>query len=126
MTNVMGAWLTRNSRQPVSSPSPSPYVVEVKHRSTYFYPTSEISPNLFEDLSGCNKSSLRSWKRFLRNSNSIKSPEAQNISLLPNKCHPTVDSLIESFAPKKQTIDSDSLNLSHSICGGIPPPLPLT
>ena len=35
----------------------------------------------------------------------------------------TVDSLIESPAPKKQTIDSDSLNLSYSICGGIPPPL---
>ena len=61
----------------------------------------EITPNISEDFSGYNKSSLRSWKRIMRNSNNQSSPNIQNNYVHPTKCPSVVPSPLESPAHKK-------------------------
>ena len=82
----------------------------------------EISPNTAEDFSGHNKLSLRSWKRILRKSNNLSSPEVQPIFLHPTK-RPFTASSLESPTHKKQALDCDSLSLSQSLAGSTFPPL---
>ena len=61
----------------------------------------EITPNISEDLSGYNKSSLRSWKRIMRNSNNQSSPDIQNNYVHLTKCPSVVPSPLQSPAHKK-------------------------
>lgn len=69
----------------------------------------DLSSNITEDSSGHIKTSLRSWKRLLRNSNSISSSEDNEKPLLHIriKCPNSESSSLESPIHKKLAIESD-------------------
>lgn len=79
----------------------------------------ELSPNISEDSLGHIKTSLRSWKRLLRNSNPISSLEDNKKSLLHShiKQPNSESSSLESPIHKKLAIEGDQLFFG----GTIPP-----
>lgn len=78
----------------------------------------EIIPDLPENLLGINTTSLRSWKRILRNPNLQSSSEVSASQHHPRKRPPITPTTSYSPSRKKQVIRKDTKNISKPICGG--------